>query len=178
MECNPALAREILERTPATLRSLLGGLSDAWIMQNEGPDTWSPHDVVGHLISGEEVDWIARMRTILQWGESRPFEPFDRVAFVEKSKGKTLSKLLDEFSVLRVQNLEILDGFDLNRDQLALTGTHPEFRRVTIGQLLATWVVHDLSHISQIVRVMAKQYAEAVGPWEAYLPLIKSRTTM
>ncbi len=164
MECNPSFAREILERTPATLKSLLGGLSNEWVTPNEGADTWSPYDVVGHLISGERVDWTSRMRIILEHGESQPFVPFDRVAFFDESKGKSLGQLLDEFATLRTHNIDVLLGFDLGDDRLALKGSHPELGQVTMSQLLAAWVVHDLSHVGQIVRVMAKQYGDAVGP--------------
>lgn len=165
-------AVEILEKTPGTLRALVGGLSDPWILTDEGPDTWSPYDVVGHLIHGEETDWIARIKIILEHGESRTFTPFDRFAFFRKSKGKTLGELLETFAKLRKENLRALDELKLEPRHYDLKGTHPEFGQVTLGQLIATWAVHDLSHIAQIVRTMAKQYHDAVGPWKAYLSIL------
>ncbi len=145
---------EILERTPGTLMSLLDGLSEPWLHSHEGPETFSPFDVVGHLIHGEETDWIPRTRIILEHGESRPFTPFDRFAFYEKSKGKKLGDLLATFQTLREQNIEVLKGLNLTPEQLDLKGTHPELGQVTLRQLLATWVTHDLGHLCQIVRVM------------------------
>ena len=165
-------AVEILERTPSVLQSLLGGLSDAWILPNVGPDTWSPYDVVGHLIHGEEADWISRAKIILEHGESKTFTPFDRFAFIQKSKGKTLQQLLEEFERLRKENLRALEGMSLESHHFDLKGTHPEFGQVTMGQLIATWAVHDLGHIEQIVRTMAKQYDETVGPWKRYLSVL------
>lgn len=176
MEFNVPHAREILEQTPSTLRSLLGRLSDAWVTPNEGPDTWSAYDILGHLISGERVDWITRTRTILEFGETRTFEPFDRIGFLAESRGKTLTQLLEEFGDLRIRNLETLDTLGLDNGKLERRGTHPDFGTVTLRQLLAAWVVHDLSHIGQIVRVMAHQYRDAVGPWKAYLPVLTRRT--
>lgn len=166
-------AVEILEQTPGTLHALVGGLSDPWILTDEGPDTWSPYDVVGHLIHGEETDWIGRIKIILEHGESRTFTPFDRFAFFQKSKGKTLGELLETFAKLRKENLRTLDELKLEHRHYDLKGTHPEFGQVTLGQLIATWAVHDLSHIDQIVRTMAKQYQDAVGPWKAYLSVLK-----
>lgn len=165
-------AREILVRTPATLSSLLRDLPEDWSAPNEGPETWSPFDVVGHLVHAEEADWIPRARIILDYGETGTFEPFDRLAMFEKSKGKTLNQLLDEFARLREANLRHLDGLALTTELLPKRGMHPEFGAVTLSQLLATWVVHDLGHIGQIARVMAKQFREAVGPWQAYLPVL------
>ena len=165
-------ATQILERTPTTLRLLVEGLSAGWTSNNEGPDTWSPRDVVAHLIHGEEDDWIPRARNILQHGEAVPFKPFDRFAFAERYKGKSPAELLDTFEDLRRQNLEALAAMSLGPEQLKLYGTHPAFGRVTMAQLLATWAVHDLSHIVQITRVMAKQYDRAVGPWKAYLSVL------
>jgi hypothetical protein len=166
-------AVEILEQTPGTLRALVGGLSDPWILTDEGPDTWSPYDVVGHLIHGEETDWIARIKIILEHGESRTFTPFDRFAFFQKSKGKTPGELLETFEKLRKENLRALEALKLEPRHYDLKGTHPAFGQVTLGQLIATWAVHDLSHIAQIVRTMAKQYHDAVGPWKAYLSVLK-----
>jgi hypothetical protein len=165
-------AKEVLTSSPATLKSLLRHLSDPWIIQNEGPDTWSPYDVIGHLIHGEETDWIPRARMILDYGETRPFEPFNRFAMFEKSKGKSIAELLDTFAELRAGSLRELDAMNLTRQLLEKRGKHPELGVVTLKQLLATWVVHDLGHIRQVVRVMAKQYAEEVGPWKAYLPVL------
>lgn len=164
--------REILERTPATLRALLGGLPEEWVVSNEGPDTWSPFDIMGHLIHGEEADWIPRARIILEHGEGRAFDPFDRFAMFEKSKGKSLGQLLDEFERLRAESLRELEGLNLTPEKLGKRGKHPDLGVVTLSQLLSTWVVHDLGHIAQIARVMAKQYGEAVGPWRAYLPVV------
>jgi DinB superfamily len=172
MEFQLEQAKEILSRTPPTLDSLLRPLSEAWITPNEGPATWSPYDVIGHLIHGEETDWIPRARLILAHGEERAFEPFDRVGMFEKSKGKSLATLLDEFAHARAQSLHALDSMNLTPELLAKRGKHPELGVVTLKQLLATWVVHDLGHVSQVVRVMAKQYADEVGPWRAYLSIL------
>ncbi|MCM3873813.1 MAG: DinB family protein [Pyrinomonadaceae bacterium] len=166
-------ATEILRRTPSTLNSLLRDLPDAWILQNEGPQTWSPFDIVGHLIHGEETDWIPRAKIILEAGETRPFEPFDRFAMFEKSRGKSLTELLDTFERLRRVNLKELEAMHLTAAVLEKRGRHPELGVVTLRELLATWVVHDLGHIGQIVRVMAKQYGEAVGVWQAYLTVLR-----
>jgi len=164
---------EILRQTPTTLNSLLQYLSDFWILQNDGAESWSPFDIVGHLIHGEETDWIPRIKIILERGPEQVFTPFDRFAFVEKSKGKQLNELLGIFANLRKENLAILEKLSLTEKQLVLEGTHPEFGRVTLRQLLATWAVHDLSHIRQIARVMAKQYSSEVGPWRKYLPVLE-----
>lgn len=165
-------AIEILSRTPATLIALLERLSDPWTAGNEGPDTWSPYDIVGHLIHAEQTDWIPRARIILEHGPSKSFEPFDRFAQFEKSRGKTIGDLLNEFESLRKKNIEALEQMNLSRDQLALRGTHPELGSVTLEQLLATWVVHDLGHIAQTARVMSRQYSKTVGPWKQYLPIL------
>jgi uncharacterized damage-inducible protein DinB len=172
MEFQLDRAKEILSRTPATLKALLGGLSDEWVRSNEGAESWSPFDVVGHLIHGEETDWIPRARMILEDGESRAFEPFDRFAMFEKSRGKSLGELLDRFEQLRAESLRELDEMNLTPELLSKHGLHPELGTVTLGQLLSTWVVHDLGHTGQIVRVMAKQYVDAVGVWQAYLPIL------
>jgi hypothetical protein len=173
MEFRLPVAIEVLERTPRVLTALLEGLSDSWLHGNEGPETFSPFDVVGHLIHGEETDWIPRTRIILEHGESKPFTPFDRFAFYKKSKGKSMAELLTTFETLREQNLEILRGLDLTPEQLDLKGTHPELGQVTLGQLLATWCAHDLGHLGQIARVMAKQYGAAVGPWAEFMGILK-----
>jgi len=162
----------VLERTPATFRALLANLPEAWTATNEGPDTFSPFDNVGHLIHGERTDWIPRAGIILAQGANRRFEPYDRFAQVRESAGKTLVQLLDEFADLRARNLETLTGWNLTDAHLALEGEHPELGSVTLRQLLATWVAHDLGHLAQTARVMAKQYRDAVGPWRAYLPVM------
>jgi len=172
MEFQLEHAKDILRRTPATLNLLLQDLSEPWLMNNEGPDTWSPYDVVGHLIHGEETDWIPRAKIILDDGENRAFTPFNREAMFEKSKGKSIGELLKMFAQLRAENLRQLDKLNLTPELLAKRGLHPELGIVTLSQLLSTWVVHDLSHIGQIVRVMCKQYGDAVGPWKAYLPVL------
>jgi hypothetical protein len=163
----------ILKRTPAVLSELLGGLPTVWTAPNEGPDTWSPFDVVGHLIDGEETDWIPRARVILLQGPNRRFEPFDRFLHMSLNRGRSLGELLNRFAEVRHRNLVELEEWNLGPDQLRLQGEHPEFGPVTLAQLLATWVVHDLGHLAQITRVMAKQYRDAVGPWAAYLPVIQ-----
>ena len=165
-------AKEILRRTPATLNTLLRDLPEEWARANEGPESWSPFDVVGHLIHGEEADWIPRARIILEHGEGRPFEPFDRFAMFEKSGGRSLGDLLDRFEWLRGESLKELDGMNLRPEILGKRGAHPELGVVTLGHLLSTWVVHDLGHLGQVVRVMAKQYAGEVGAWQAYLPVL------
>lgn len=161
----------VLERTPKVLDAWLRGLPEGWTSQNEGGETWSPYDVVGHLIHGERADWIPRVRRILESGESVPFDKFDREAQFRESKGKTLEQLLDQFAELRANNLRELRGLKLD---LAAKGTHQALGTVTMEQLLGTWVVHDLTHLSQISRVMAHQYREAVGPWKEYLGVLKS----
>jgi len=166
-------AVEILRRTPAVLREMLYGLPDAWLSHSEGPDTWSPRDVVGHLIHGEEEDWIPRAKIILEHGESLPFEPFDRFAFRDRIEGRTCAELLERFAALRADNLDTLAALSLSTEQLALKGVHPAFGAVTMEQLIATWAVHDLSHIYQIARVMASRYHAAVGPWKEYLGVLK-----
>ena len=166
-------ALEILKQTPATLESLLGSLSSEWTQCDEGPDTWSPFDVLGHLIHGEETDWVPRLKIILEYGESKTFTPFDRFAQFEHSRGKTLPQLLQEFGRLRGHNLEDLKALNLQPEQLDLTGMHPELGKVTVRQLLATWTVHDLTHIAQIVRTLGKAYSVEVGPWKAYLGILQ-----
>lgn len=162
----------VLQRTPPTLAALLNGLPPSWLEAREGPDTFSPTDVVGHLIFGEETDWIPRLRIILADGESRPFTPFDRFGFRAKYAGWPIDPLLGRFAQLRQENLGILRDLRLGEAQLRLTGTHPALGRVTLSALLAAWVVHDLGHVRQIVRVMARQYTSAVGPWREYMPIL------
>ncbi len=164
---------EILERTPSVLASYLSGLSDEWLKQNEGENTWSPYDILGHLIVGEKTDWMVRARIILGSAEDKRFKPFDRFAQLREDQNRPVSDMLKEFGELRSDNLEELRAFDITEEQLKLTGIHPEFGEVTLSQLLSTWTVHDLNHISQISRVMANQYKEAVGPWINYLGVLK-----
>jgi len=164
----------ILERTPASLRALLGGLPETWVRATEGDGTWSPYDVIGHLIHGERTDWIPRTRHILA-GEKRVFEPFDRTAQVIGSQGKSLRELLATFADLRRENVIALAGMKLTDNDLSRSGLHPEFGEVTLGQLLATWVVHDLDHVAQVARTMAKVYTKATGPWSAYLSILRDR---
>jgi uncharacterized damage-inducible protein DinB len=164
----------ILERTPASLTALLEGLPDTWITATEGDGTWSPYDVIGHLIHGEHTDWIGRARHILV-GEMRPFDAFDRTAQFQESQGRSLSELLATFGDLRRENIAALLAMNLTSADLNLKGQHPELGEVTLGQLLATWVVHDLDHVGQIARTMAKVYAETVGPWSAYLSILRDR---
>jgi hypothetical protein len=163
---------EVLQRTPDVLRTLLGGLSDFWSMSNYGEATFSPFDVVGHLIHGEETDWMVRVRVILEHGETKVFEPFDRYAMYEASKGKSMNELLDTFALLRAKNLHDLKALKLTPEKLELRGTHPAFGGVTLRQLIATWVVHDLNHLRQIAKSMAFQYREEVGPWKEYLSIL------
>jgi hypothetical protein len=172
MEFDFAEGFAVLERTPGTLRALLAGLPASWIDATEGPDTWSPYIVVGHLIHGERTDWIPRAGIILSQRPDRRFTPYDRFAQFRESQGKSLEQLLDEFARLRDENLKTLVGWQLTDAQLELTGEHPEFGAVTLRQLLATWVAHDLGHLSQTTRVMAKQYRDAIGPWRAYLSIM------
>lgn len=163
----------VLKRTPATLDTLLRDLPEAWTSAIEGPNTWSPYIVIGHLNHAERADWIPRLRIILDHGTSRPFDPFDREAQFRESAGKSLSTLLDEFAELRRENLRTLRSLNLTDQQLDLQGTHPAFGPVTARQLLATWTAHDLSHILQITRVMAKRYKQEVGPWAQYLSVMQ-----
>ena len=165
-------AIEILRRTPATLAALLRGLPEAWTTSTEGPDTWSAYDIVGHLLHGEETDWIERTRTILEHGEKRPFDSFNRTAMFEQYRDYSLDQLLAAFEQTRANNLATLSELHITPEKLARKGTHPALGTVTLSQLLATWVVHDLNHIGQIVEVMSRQYAEAAGPWKAYLAIL------
>lgn len=164
-------AIEVLSQTPNTVKSLLENLSDDWT-SSKNSDQWNPFDIVGHYIHGELTDWIPRAEIILAQGENLRFEPFDRFAQFEKSKGKTLAELLETFANLRQKNLEILKSWDLTDEQLQLKGVHPKLGEVTLEQLLATWVVHDLTHIRQIVTALAKKYGENVGVWKAYLSIL------
>jgi hypothetical protein len=170
-------AIDVLRRTPASLRTLLAGLGDSWIRGTEGPDTFSPFDVVGHLIDGEETDWIPRAEIILARGPRPRFEPYDRFRHRGRNVGRTLESLLDEFARLRAANLDLLRSWNLTDAELGLRGEHPSLGPVTLGQLLAAWVVHDLGHVAQIARVMAKQYVDEVGPWVPFMPVLTDHPT-
>lgn len=169
MQFHTQEAVEILSRTPAVLRAMLSGLSEPWLKNNYGPDTFSPFDVVGHLVHGETTDWMPRLRRILRDGASVPFDPFDRYAMYELSKGKSIDDLLHEFETLRIKNLEELTQLRLTDSHLGLQGQHPRLGMVTLRQLLATWVAHDLNHIHQVAKCMAIQYRDACGPWRGVL---------
>ena len=175
MDVSFATALPVLRRTPSVVRGLLQDLPASWTDAVEGPNTWSPFDVVGHLIHGERTDWIPRVEHLLRHGDAVPFPPFDREAMFEASRGKSLGELLDAFDRLRAESLERLEALGLTDADLSRRGRHPEFGVVTLGQHLSTWVAHDLGHISQIVRVMARQYTDAVGPWKAYLSILNPR---
>jgi hypothetical protein len=164
----------ILERTPPAMGALLAGLPETWVRATEGDGTWSPYDVIGHLIHGERTDWIPRTRHILA-GETRAFEPFDRMAQFTESQGKSLVELLTTFADLRRENVAALIAMNLTDVDLGRRGLHPELGGVTLGQLLATWVVHDLDHVAQVARTMAKVYKEATGPWSEYLSILRDR---
>ncbi len=173
MQLKLSEATQILRRTPATLTAMVGGMPESWLKCNEGAGTWSAYDIVGHLIHGELTDWIPRARMILEHGETRPFTPFDRCAMFREDQTRPVSDLLDQFAFMRAENVSILEGLNLASDDLARRGTHPELGPVTLGQLLSSWVVHDLGHVSQIARVTAKQYSHEVGPWTEYLTILK-----
>ena len=182
-EFSLAEAIAILTRTPATLNALLRGLPDIWVRSNEGrsnegrtnegKDTWNAFDIVGHLIVGERTDWIPRVRIILEYGEARPFDPFDRFAQLKESQDRSLEHLLDDFARLRGDNLDALQALNLQPEDLTRRGRHPALGVVTLSELLATWAVHDLTHVHQLSRVMAHQYRDAVGPWSAYLGVLQ-----
>lgn len=168
---------DVLARTPAALRALLGGLGDEWVRATEGPETFSPFDVVGHLIDGEETDWIPRARIILARGADRRFSPYDRFRHRARNTDRSLESLLDQFAELRQANLDLLRSWNLTGAELELRGVHPTFGEVPLRELLAAWVVHDLGHLAQVARVMAKQYRGAVGPWTPYLPVLTDHET-
>ncbi|GAC1654103.1 MAG: hypothetical protein NVS9B15_14750 [Acidobacteriaceae bacterium] len=172
-EFNVGEAIAVLTRTPATLSLLLRGLPKVWVRNNEGKDTWSAFDIVGHLIVGERTDWMPRVRIILESGESRPFDSFDRFAQSKDNQDKSMELLLDDFVRLRRENLAALEVLNLQQEDLTRRGTHPELGAVMLSELLATWVAHDLTHLHQLSRVMAHQYRDAVGPWSAYLGVLK-----
>lgn len=165
-------AISVLERTPGVLKQLLDNLSQEWTHKNEGKDTWSPYDVLGHLVHGEKTDWMPRLEIVLSDAENNTFEPYDRFAQFEMSKGKSLGDLLDEFDRLRKQNLRTLKSKFLASQDLTKIGVHPELGPVTLNQMLSAWVVHDMGHIAQVSRVMAKQYTEEIGPWTQYLTIV------
>ncbi len=165
-------AEALLSRTPAILRAWFTGLSEAWLTSNEGPGTFGARDVLAHLIHGERTDWMPRARLILEHGEARSFEPFDRWGFLKEARTWRLEALLDEFEALRKENLQALAGLRLSATELARRGSHPGLGPVTLEQLLATWVVHDLGHLAQAARVMAKRYSVETGPWIDYLPVL------
>jgi hypothetical protein len=174
MDFDLELAIDVLSRTPRILEAWLSDLPDDWVISNGGKDAWSPFDVVGHLIHGERTDWIPRAKIILSNAGTREFKPFDRFAQFEDNKEKSVGELLRTFAKLREENLSILRGFDFQPSDYQLKGKHPELGAVTLKQLLSTWVVHDLNHLGQIAKVMAKQYKEAVGPWKAYLSILEA----
>ena len=163
---------EILDRTPVVLQDLLSGLPDDWVMPNEGPETFSPYDVIGHLVHGEKTDWTVRTKMILEFGNTKTFEKYDRFAQYEESKGKSLQQLLDEFAAIRKENMVWFKALNLTEDDLDKQGLHPVLGDVTLRHLLATWVVHDLTHIAQITRVMAKQYKTEMGPWPEFFRIL------
>jgi hypothetical protein len=175
MEHNLQQTISLLTRTPATLQALLSGLPNEWILQNEGENTWNVFDVVGHLIYCDRIDWMSRAKWILQFGESRPFEPLNRLGHKQEIQGKPLDQLLDEFARVRLENLDALRALNLKQEDLDRRGQHPALGAVTLSQLLAAWAIHDLTHLHQISRIMASQYREAVGPWSAYLGVLQCK---
>lgn len=172
MKFNLDKSVQILQRTPAVLKTLLQGLDEDWIVNDEGPETFSPYDVIGHLIHGEKTDWRDRAEMIMKFGESKTFVPYDRFAQFEESKGKSLQQLLDEFDKLRTLNLQWLASLQLSAEDFDKKGVHPSLGTVTLRQLLSTWTVHDLTHIAQISRVMTKQYKEEIGPWVEFFRIM------
>jgi hypothetical protein len=163
----------VLSRTPATLNALLRGLPDIWMRSNEGKDTWNAFDIVGHLIHAERADWMPRLRIILNSGEARPFDPLDRLAQLKESRDQSPEQLLDDFIRLRSENLAALQALNLTPEDWTRRGRHPALGAVTLSQLLATWAVHDLTHVHQLSRVMAHQYRDSVGPWSAFLGVLQ-----
>jgi DinB superfamily len=173
MEHNLQQTISLLTHTPAALNALLRDLPELWTHRNEGEKTWSVFDIVGHLIHAERTDWMSRARTVLQFGETQSFEPFDRDGHAREVQGKSLGQLLDEFSRLRTENLGELRALNLRQEDLDRRGRHPSLGVVTLAQLFATWAVHDLTHLHQVSRVMAHQYQQAVGPWSRYLGVLQ-----
>ena len=174
MQYDVSKAIEILERTPKVLSTLLSGISEEWTENNEGENTWSPYDVIGHLVHGEEVDWLVRTKIILEFEGAKTFEPFDRFAQFEKSKGKSIDQLLGEFTQLRKANLQAFKSLNISESDLDKKGSHPGLGTITLRNMLSSWVAHDLGHIAQISRVMAKQYSSEIGPWHEYLAIMKA----
>lgn len=172
MEQNLQYTTVLLSRTPVALNALLRDLPEVWVLSNEGENTWSAFDVVGHLIHGERTDWLPRVKRILEFGENRPFDPFDREAQKQESQSKSIEQLLEEFVGLRAANLAELQALHLSEEQFKVRGRHPGLGSVTLAELLATWAAHDLTHLHQVARIMAHQYREAVGPWSAYLGVL------
>jgi hypothetical protein len=175
MEHNLQQTVSLLTRTPSALQALLSGLPDEWTLQNEGENTWNVFDVVGHLIHCDRTDWLSRTKWILQFGESRPFEPLNRLGHRQEIQGKPLEQLLDEFARVRLENLDALRALNLKQEDLDRRGQHPALGVVTLSQLLAAWAAHDLTHLHQISRIMAHQYQEAVGPWAKYLGVLQCK---
>lgn len=174
MTYNVGDAIEILKRTPKIIEALVKDLPPQWSEVNEGGETWSVYDIVGHLIHGETTDWINRMEITLRQGDDRKFPPFERFAMIEESKGKSLNQLVKEFAAIREKNIQILQSKNLTEAQLELQGIHPKFGEVTLRQLLSTWVAHDMGHLAQMARVIAKQYKEEAGPWVEYLRILQT----
>ena len=173
MEHDLSRTMALLSKTPPALNALLRDLPESWTLKNEGEGTWTVFDVVAHLIHGERTDWMRRTKIVLQFGESRTFEPFDRLGHINESRGISLAQLLDQFALLRSENLLELRAMDLRHEDLERRGRHPALGVVTLSQLLSTWAVHDLTHLHQISRIMAHQYGDAVGPWSDYLGVLK-----
>ncbi|RPI15293.1 MAG: DinB family protein [Ignavibacteriae bacterium] len=174
MKFNLTYTIQILNNTPQVIRNLLSDLPDELVHSNEGGDSWSPYDIVGHLVHGERTDWFPRTEIILSNKENKKFIPYDRFAQFEESKGKSLEDLLNEFSELRIENIHKLKNMDIDEEKLNMEGIHPEFGNVTLRELLSTWAAHDLTHIAQISRVLAKQYKEEIGPWIKYFDKLKA----
>lgn len=172
-EFNLAESIALLTRTPAILNALLRGLPDIWVRGNEGIDTWNAFDIVGHLVFAERTDWMPRVRILLENGEARPFDPFDRFAQIKETQGKSLEQLLDDFAFLRTESLTALQSLNLEQEDLQRRGKHPALGVVTLSELLAAWTVHDLTHLHQLSRTMSHQYRDAVGPWSAYLGVLR-----
>jgi len=172
MTFNIQEAISLLEKTPVTLQSMLDGLSTQWTNANEGEDSWSAYDVVGHLVHGEQTDWMPRLEKVLAEGPIKTFDPYDRFAQLKASKGKSIEQLLATFALLRKENLKNLRAKNLTEDHLTKPAIHPSLGKIELKQMLSAWVVHDLGHIVQIARVLAKQYKDEIGPWTQYLTVV------
>lgn len=172
MEHDLDLTIALLHRTPATLNALLRDMPETWTLRNEGENTWCAFDVVGHLIHAEKTDWMPRARMVLEFGDTKPFQPFNRLAQERESKGQSLEQLLDEFARLRSESVRALRELNLGQKDFERRGLHPTLGAVTLSELLATWAVHDLTHVHQLSRILANQYRTAVGPWSAYLGVL------